>query len=79
MSKSNEFKFIVKAPLLNSSSNGHEQRCAIVAQYHSVYYSIEINPNSNLSTEDQIRLAIAELKVRLIQDISTAEFEVEKE
>ena len=74
-----EFKFKIKMPRLLPAANEKEQIFHIHAEYPHYVYSFMLKPTELISEEDQARLAMAELKVRLIQDISNAEFEMDTE
>jgi len=77
--KDKEFKFIVKMPWRAPECDTRTQVFAIYASYPTMVYSVLLKPNDRMAELDQERLAISELKVRLIQDIANAEFEREKE
>ncbi len=71
------FKFVISGVRRNTSNDGGYQMGSIYASYPTFVYHIETVPGINLSTDEQVRLAVSELKVRLIQEISNAEFEYE--
>ncbi len=74
MSDAQEFKFKIEWPMRNVASEGSYQLFKIYAAYPNFVYSVLVKPNDRISDEDQKRLAIAELKVKLIQQIANAEF-----
>ncbi len=76
-SVSEPFKFKIKRPRRLIDSAREEQIFHIYAEYPHYMYSVILKPEEKMASLDQHRLAIAELKLRLIQEISNAEFEVD--
>jgi hypothetical protein len=72
-----EFKFVVEHPKDNVDGSGAMQIVKIMAEYPIYAYACPVGKYNSMSKDEHIRLAIAELKVRLIADISTAEFTFE--
>jgi hypothetical protein len=74
-----QFKFIIEKPLRKIDADGKRINVHIHAKYPHLVYPIDVDFWSDIAGhEDRIRLAIAELKVQLIQEISSAEFEYSK-
>jgi hypothetical protein len=69
------FKFIVKN-LRDYASDNMNIRYAIYGAYPTVVYQYTVNPRSSLNPYQQKALAVAELKIKLIQEIANAEFEI---
>lgn len=74
-----EFKFVIRWTVRDIYNNRSIQTFQISAQFPHFVYSIPIEPGDKMADQDQQRLAIAELKVRLIQGIANARFELETE
>ena len=72
---SEEFKFIIETPKLDPSKDESYQLFKIYAKYPMYVYSCPVNKYSSMTRDEHLRLAISELKVKLIADISSAEFE----
>ncbi len=79
MKPEKEFIFRIKMPLRHPENDRSSQYFQIVAAYPHYVYSVILKPDERMAEIDQQRLAIAELKVRLIADIAKAEFELEKD
>lgn len=69
------FKFIIKLPRYEADSFGEYQTAAIVTQAPMLYMRWSLS--NNLSDEDSIRLAKAELKMMMIEAIMKGEWEIE--
>ncbi len=78
MSESQEFKFKIEWPQRAVASDERYQLFKIYAAYPHFVYSVIIKPSERISEADQKRLAISELKVKLIQQIANAEFTQEE-
>lgn len=70
------FKFIIKLPLRNPTG-GEYQTAGIVTQ--APYLYMRWNLSRTLDPEDAIRLAKAELKMKMIEAIMNGEWEIEHE
>lgn len=71
----NTFKFRINAPKKQVYNKDWFQICEISTKIPSIYYAVPFSPIDGVTREELIRLAIAELKVRMIQEIANAEFE----
>lgn len=74
-----EFKFIIYTPKFELDSDEKTVTFAIHATYPTVLYKVSIPKEKKVLDDEYRRLAIAELKIKLIKDISNAEFELETE
>lgn len=68
------FKFQMHWPKRSLDCDEVIQVFTIVAQYPQFAYSIKLDPESSMSDEAHRRLAVSELKVRLIEEIARGEF-----
>jgi hypothetical protein len=75
----NQFVFIVEKPLRNIGDDMQGQRIHIHAKYPHYIYSIDIEPEVIMAEKSLIDLAIAQLKIKAIQEIANATFEYSKE
>lgn len=68
-----EFKFVVESP---QTGNGDESvgYVRITASYPIFVYPCQMNRYKSMDNDEHVRLAIAELKMRLIAEIASAEF-----
>ncbi len=74
--KTDIFKFRIHMPKKEVASSNSVQHFDVVTTFpHYVWHNL-LRSNERFSTPEQIRLAVAELKVRIIQEISNAEFEI---
>lgn len=78
MSDPKEFKFLIKMPRLLPAENAKEQIFHVYAEYPHYMYAVKLKTKEEFAEVDQFKLAVAELKVRLIQDISNAKFEMDE-
>lgn len=74
-----EFKFIVRLPRKLIDRDGSEQLFMIYTESPHYVYSVMLKKNASITTEEQYDLAVSKLKLKLIKDISNAEFELSKE
>lgn len=72
-----EFKFLITQPIRDILADKRYQTLSIMAKFPTFYYRLELDKNSKFAERDQIRIAVAELKVELIKSIANAEFEME--
>lgn len=75
MNKS-EFIFEIRMPKQEIDNDSYTQICHVYTRAPHCVYPIELFKKSQFSTKEQQRLAILELKMKLIAEISNAEFTV---
>lgn len=74
-----EFSFQINMPRRELDVDSSYQDFKILAEYPHYVYSVRLKPNEPMAEAEQIKLAISELKIRLIKDIACAEFIVTKD
>lgn len=67
------FVFVLEKPSLEPDADLKRQIVHVHAQYPHFAYSIMLSPHENISTAEQLRLALLELKMKLMQEILNAE------
>jgi hypothetical protein len=73
------FEFIIRRPIREIDSDKSRQIISICAKYPTFVYACLIDPWEKMAEQSQIKLAVSELKVNLIREISNAEFKFEEE
>lgn len=77
MSIEKEFKFVISRPLREPGADHSYQYFQIFAAYPTFVYYVALKSGETMTEHEQERLAISELKMRLIKDIVDAKFERE--
>lgn len=71
--------FTIEVPRRDPDGDRQTQVFHICAVYPTIMYANVLNSGSSFSTEQQVKLAVLELKTKLIAEIAAAEFTVKYE